>query len=217
MLILHLSWLCSRLTLRDHPICGRSKSISLPFINQLAVQAPAWLSIAGSSTTCSGRSRSCAPSSAVRGSAATLARSLARNQAPLADPQLSAYRKPTSLQIEEQLLPGLRALAHAVDQQAPSCPRACPDDDQQALRGIFGLHVDAVDYGTIQSCQYPLSNGSGPHARREDWRMLAERRHPTPGREPKLTPLVGCLARATSSIGGRMAGLLGRTQRYCGA
>jgi hypothetical protein len=81
------------------------------------------LSVAGSSATCSGRSR---PSSAVRASAA----------APL--------------QVEEQLPPGLRTLAHAVD-QADELLLALgrgSDDDQQALRGILepGLHVDAVDH-----------------------------------------------------------------------
>ena len=53
-----------------------------------------------------------------------------------------------AVEVEEQLAPGLRALAHATDEAdelrlAFGCGT---DDDQQALRGVLEsrLHVDAV-------------------------------------------------------------------------
>ena len=65
------------------------------------------------------------------------------------DREFGADRKPAPLQVEEQLPPGLRALAHAVDEADEfllALGRGA-DDDQQALRGVLepGLHVDAVD------------------------------------------------------------------------
>ena len=52
------------------------------------------------------------------------------------------------LEIEEQLPPGLRALAHAVDEadELLFALRRGANDDQQALRVVLqaGLHVDAV-------------------------------------------------------------------------
>ena len=67
----------------------------------------------------------------------------------IGDRQLGPHREPTPLQVEEQLPPRLRTLAHAVD-EADEFLLALgrgPDDDQQALRGVLqpGLHVDAVD------------------------------------------------------------------------
>ena len=56
--------------------------------------------------------------------------------------------QPAPLQVEQQLLPGLRALAHAVDQadQLLVAFGGRADDDEQALRIVLepGLHVDAV-------------------------------------------------------------------------
>src|SRR6266536_1267852 len=65
------------------------------------------------------------------------------------DREFGSHREPTPLQVEEELPPGLRTLAHAVD-EADKLRLAFgrgADDDQQALRGVFepGLHVDAVD------------------------------------------------------------------------
>src|ERR1051325_11687659 len=62
--------------------------------------------------------------------------------------ELGPDREPPSLQIEQQLLPGSRALAQAVD-EADELLRAFrrrADDDEQALRIVLepGLHVDAV-------------------------------------------------------------------------
>ena len=65
------------------------------------------------------------------------------------DRELGADHKPTPLEIEEQLPPGLRALAHAVDEANKLffALRGGADDDQEALRVVLqaGLHVDAVD------------------------------------------------------------------------
>jgi hypothetical protein len=63
--------------------------------------------------------------------------------------EFGADRKPTPLEVEEQLPPGLRALAHAVNEadQLLFALRRGADDDQQALRIIIlqaGLYVDAV-------------------------------------------------------------------------
>ena len=64
-------------------------------------------------------------------------------------PKARPDRKPASLQVEEELLPGLRTFAHAID-QADKLLLALgrgTNDDQQALRVVLepGLHVDAVD------------------------------------------------------------------------
>ena len=65
------------------------------------------------------------------------------------DRELGRHRKPAPFEVEEQFPPGLRALAHAVDEADKfllAFGRGA-DDDQQALRGVLepGLHVDAVD------------------------------------------------------------------------
>src|SRR6516162_7068147 len=66
----------------------------------------------------------------------------------IGDCELGPDRKPASLQVEQQLLPGLCTLAHTVDQSDEfllALGRGT-DDHQQALRGVLepGLHVDAV-------------------------------------------------------------------------
>src|ERR1700730_17581124 len=65
------------------------------------------------------------------------------------DRELGSHRKTTPLQIEEQFLPRLRALAHAVDEAdefllALGCGA---NDDQQALRVVLepSLHMNTVD------------------------------------------------------------------------
>ena len=62
--------------------------------------------------------------------------------------EFGADRKPTPLEIEEQLPPGLRALAHAVDEpdEFLFALRRGANDDQQALRVVLqaSLHVDAI-------------------------------------------------------------------------
>ena len=64
------------------------------------------------------------------------------------DREFGRHRKPAPFEIEQQLAPALRALAHAVD-EADELLLAFgrgADDDQQALRVVLepGLHVDAV-------------------------------------------------------------------------
>ena len=65
------------------------------------------------------------------------------------DRELGAYCKSTPPQVEEQLPPELRTLAHAIDEADEFflALRGGPNDDQQALRGVLepGLHVDAVN------------------------------------------------------------------------
>ncbi len=65
------------------------------------------------------------------------------------DREFGPDREPAPLQVEEEFLPGLRALAHAVDEvdELLLAFGRGADDDQQALGGIFepGLHVDAVN------------------------------------------------------------------------
>src|ERR1700704_5953670 len=101
--------------------------------------APAWPSIAGSWAACSRHWRSCVPNSAGRVSSATPPRPPARS------------RGPPPFEVEEELFPRLRALAHAVDEPDKflfAFGRGA-DDHQQALRGLLepGLHMDAVDPG----------------------------------------------------------------------
>ena len=64
------------------------------------------------------------------------------------DREFRPDRQPAPLQVEQQLAPGLRALAHPVDQADQLLPafRRRADDDQQALRRVLqpGLHVNAV-------------------------------------------------------------------------
>src|ERR1700741_1196438 len=66
----------------------------------------------------------------------------------IGDRELGRHRKPAPLQIEQQFFPGLRTLAHTVDQadQLLLALGRGTDDDQQALRGVLepGLDVDAV-------------------------------------------------------------------------
>src|SRR6516162_4710880 len=64
------------------------------------------------------------------------------------DRELGPNRKPASLQVEEELFPGLRTFANAVDQTDElllALGRGA-NDDQQALRGVLkpGLHMNAV-------------------------------------------------------------------------
>src|SRR5271156_5065175 len=65
------------------------------------------------------------------------------------DRELGSHRKPPPFEVEEELFPRLRALAHAVDESDKflfAFERGA-DDHQQALRGLLepGLHMDAVD------------------------------------------------------------------------
>src|SRR5580692_7824043 len=65
------------------------------------------------------------------------------------DRELGSHRKPPPFEVEEELFPRLRALAHAVDESDKflfAFGRGA-DDHQQALRGLLepGLHMDAVD------------------------------------------------------------------------
>src|SRR5207245_4787919 len=65
------------------------------------------------------------------------------------DRELGPHREPAPLQVEEEVPPGLRALAHAVDEADKlllTFGRGA-HDAQQALRGILepGLNMDAVD------------------------------------------------------------------------
>src|SRR5258708_36476315 len=68
--------------------------------------------------------------------------------APSATASSGADRKPTPLEVEEQFPPGLRALAHALDEadELLFALRRGADDDQQALRVVLqaSLHVNAV-------------------------------------------------------------------------
>src|SRR3981081_1079008 len=65
------------------------------------------------------------------------------------DRELGSHRKLPPVEVEEELFPRLRALAHAVDEPDKflfAFGRSA-DDHQQALRGLLepGLHMDAVD------------------------------------------------------------------------
>src|SRR2546430_548633 len=65
------------------------------------------------------------------------------------DRELGSHRKAPPFEVEEELFPRLRALAHAVDEPDKflfAFGRGA-DDHQQALRGFLepGLHMDAVD------------------------------------------------------------------------
>src|ERR1700704_3110553 len=78
-----------------------------------------------------------------------LGKRLPEAQRTFGDREFRPHRKSTSLEIEQEFLPRLRALAHAVDQayQLLLALRRRADDHEQALRIILkaGLHVDAVD------------------------------------------------------------------------
>src|ERR1700740_3480908 len=69
-------------------------------------------------------------------------------QRAVGDRELGRHRKSAPLQVEQQLFPGLRTLAHTVDQadQLLLALGRGTDDDQQALRSVLepGLDVDAV-------------------------------------------------------------------------
>ena len=74
---------------------------------------------------------------------------LPKPERPVRDGELRRHRQTAPLEIEEELLPGLRTFAHAID-QADKLLLALgrgTNDDQQALRVVLepGLHVDAVD------------------------------------------------------------------------
>jgi hypothetical protein len=74
---------------------------------------------------------------------------LPESERPVGNGELKPDRQPAALQVEKQFLPGLRALAHAVDEpdKFRFALRRGADDDQQALGGVLqpGLHVDAFD------------------------------------------------------------------------
>ena len=64
------------------------------------------------------------------------------------DRELGSHRKPPPFEVEEELFPRLRALAHAVDEPDKflfAFGRGA-DDDQQALGGVLEprLHMDAI-------------------------------------------------------------------------
>src|SRR4029077_18096409 len=72
-----------------------------------------------------------------------------RSGAAVGARELGSHRKPPPFEVEEELFPRLRALAHAVDESDKflfAFGRGA-DDHQQALRGLLepGLHMDAVD------------------------------------------------------------------------
>src|SRR5262244_2040906 len=99
---------------------------------------PAWLSVAGSSAACSAHWRSCAPSSAGRGLRPYFLDGLPKTERAVGDGKLGSQGKAAPFEIEKQLLPGLRALTHAVD-QADELLLALghrPDDHQKALRRV---------------------------------------------------------------------------------
>jgi hypothetical protein len=64
------------------------------------------------------------------------------------DREIGRHRKSAPLQVEQQLLPGLRTLAQAVDQtdQLLLALGRGADDNQQALRGVLepSLYMDAI-------------------------------------------------------------------------
>src|SRR3981189_3495293 len=69
--------------------------------------------------------------------------------APAGPPDRASHPRPPPFEVEEELFPRLRALAHAVDEPDKflfAFGRGA-DDHQQALRGFLepGLHMDAVD------------------------------------------------------------------------
>src|SRR4030088_3536886 len=111
--------------------------------------AHAWPSIAGPWAACSRHWRSCAPNSAGRASSATPPRPPARSRGRRRRPRARVPSQAPPLEVEEELFPRLRALAHAVDEPDKflfAFGRGA-DDHQQALRGLLepGLHMDAVD------------------------------------------------------------------------
>ena len=79
----------------------------------------------------------------------TSAKRLPEAERTVGDREFRPHRKSAPLEIEQEFLPRLRALAHAVDQadQLLLALRRRADDHEQALRVILkaGLHVDAVD------------------------------------------------------------------------
>jgi hypothetical protein len=71
-------------------------------------------------------------------------------------PKLRVDRQTTPFEIEQQLLPGLRALANAVGK-----PSGGADDHEQALRVIFepGLDADAIS----PDVDIPFAHATGPN------------------------------------------------------
>src|SRR5271169_5704838 len=108
----------------------------------------AWPLLAGSWAACSRHSPSCAPSSAAHASLAIPHRSPSRSPAPRRRRRAAALLSDPPLEIEQQLLPGLRALADAVGKPDEFLLAfgGGADDHEQTLRVIFepGLDVDAI-------------------------------------------------------------------------
>src|SRR5271163_3864422 len=107
----------------------------------------AWPLLAGSLAACSRHSPSCAPSSVAHASSATPHRSPSRRRAPRRRRRAAA--RSSDRAAEQQLLPGLRALADTVGKPDEFLPAfgGGADDHEQTLRIIFepGLDVDAID------------------------------------------------------------------------
>src|ERR1700730_3453129 len=79
--------------------------------------AHAWPSIAGSWAACSRHWRSWAPNSALAACPRPhLLDRLPEAEGAVGDRELGSHRKPPPFEVEEELFPGLRALAHAVDE-----------------------------------------------------------------------------------------------------
>src|SRR3954453_14490494 len=110
--------------------------------------APAWLSIAGSSATCSAHGGLVHPATLAAGVGPHFLDSLPEAERTVGDRELGCRRKSAPLQVEEQLFPRLCTLAHPVDKsdQLLLAFGRGADNDQQALRGVLepGLDVDAV-------------------------------------------------------------------------
>src|SRR5438477_13159569 len=108
----------------------------------------AWPSAAGASAVCSGRWRSCAPSSVARVWSATARRAPSKSQARHRRRRVRARPPDLGSAIEQQFTPILRAFARAVGQaeQLLFALRRRADDHQDALFGVFktGLQVNAV-------------------------------------------------------------------------
>src|SRR5271170_6138497 len=108
----------------------------------------AWPLLAGSWAACSRHSPSCAPSSVAHASLAIPIDRLPEAQRPVGDGELRPCCQTAPLEIEQQLLPGLRALADAVGKPDEFLLAfgGGADDHEQTLRVIFepGLDVDAI-------------------------------------------------------------------------
>src|SRR5260221_13481871 len=115
----------------------------------------AWPWCVGSSASCSGCWRSCAPSSVARGLSATPRQALSRSRAhprfrerTVGDRDLRRCCQAATLQIEQQITPRLGALTQAICEadEFLLAFRRRADDDQDTLRLFLepGLQMDAV-------------------------------------------------------------------------